>query len=128
MKKELFSGIDASNEISLLEYGLLVYSEKHEDNSCSQFCVYRIGEDSFGTGHIYESDINSLLQGDDWMCKDDIDSFMSSMDIDNINEYITNSSLTQKIFDLVSYYGIENIFGIDYSPISESEAIELYLS
>jgi hypothetical protein len=72
-----FYGIDASNEISLLEYGLLVSTEKHEDGSGTQFCVYQINEDAYGTGHYSEQEINNLLKGNDWMGKDDVNSFLS---------------------------------------------------
>jgi len=125
--KKNFYGIDTDNETSLLEYGLLVYSEKHEDNSGTQFCVYRINEDSFGTGHYSENEINELLKGNEWATNEDINSFLSFVDADNAEQYISNNDIAMKLNDLMQYFGTENIFGTDYSPITEKEAIELYL-
>jgi len=125
--KSNFYGIDASNEISLLEYGLLVYSEKHEDNSGTQFCVYKIDENSFGTGHYSNEEINDLLNGNDWASNEDIKSFLSYVGADNIEQYIANNDIAMKLNDLKSYFGTETIFGTDYYPMTEDEAIKLYL-
>lgn len=123
-----FQGIDASKEISLLEYGLLVSNEPHKDGSGSHFCVYRQSSDSFGTAHIYPKDIDSLLQGKDWANEDSLKSFFSFIGCEDEREdYIEQMSLVIKLNDLVSYFGEENICGTDYYPITEAEAIEKYL-
>lgn len=127
LEKSKFYGTDRCNLISLLEYGLLVYSDKHEDNSGTQFCVYRIADGNFGTAHISEDEINSLLKGNDWANSEDIDSFLSFTGYGSADSYISNNNLASKLFDLSSYFGYENIFGTDYSPISEHEAMCLYL-
>lgn len=126
LDKSKFYGTDANNEISLLEYGLLVYSEKHEDNSGTQFCVYRINKDNFGTAHINEKDIEDLLSGNEWMNESDIEGFLSFVGTDK--DSFLSEDIASKLHSLIQYYGYENIMGTDYSPINEAEAISLYLS
>ena len=123
--KKKFNGVDRCNETSLLEYGLLVYSEKHKDGSGSQFCVYKIDENSFGCGHIYENDINQLLKGEDWADSESLNEFFEYIN-SNVNDFLTHS-LIDKLSDLKNYYGVENIFGSDYSPMSEKEVVKRYL-
>jgi hypothetical protein len=127
MQPLTFSGIDASNEISLLEYGLLVSDQKHEDNSGTQFCIYRQDADLFGTAHISENEINRMLSGEDWINEKDLKGFYSFIGENDRSEYL-NTSFVNKIYDLMSYFGTENIFGLDYSPMQEKEAKERYLS
>jgi len=129
LQKSNFYGVDASNEISLLEYGLLVYSEKHEDNSGTQFCVYRIDDVYFGTGHYSEEEINNLLNGQEWADSESLNGFFDYIGITDSDreQYIKTPNLATKLHDLKSYFGHENIFGSDYNPITETEAITLYL-
>jgi len=119
-------GTDVSNEISLLEYGLLVSNESHEDGSGSHFCVYRVDE-GFDCGHIYPSDIVSLINGTDWMSEEDIVSFLEYTGCSDKDEFL-GLPLVNQISDLLSYYGYENIFGSSYSqPMTEQEVTERYL-
>lgn len=128
MENLTFVGTDASNEISLLEYSLLVSNEPHEDGSGSHFCVYKIAEDTYGCGHIYPNDIDNILKGEDWASNEDIQGFLSFVGEDgNLSGYL-ESSLIHKISDLMQYFGTENIFGTDYSPMNEDEVKERYLN
>ncbi len=123
-KNQKFYGIDVSNEISLLEYGLLVSVDKHEDNSGTQFCIYKQGE-GFGTGHYSEDEINSLINGNDWASEEDINSFLLFVG-DTKESYLT-IDFAMKLHDLSQYFGSENIFGTEYYPMTEEEAKERYL-
>jgi hypothetical protein len=125
LEKSKFYGTDADNETSLLEYGLLVYSDEHEDGSGTHFAVYRIGGNLFGTGHISESDLDNIINGKEWADEKDINSFLSFVGM--TREEWLMLPLVMKLSDLISYWGYENIMGTDYSPITEEEAIEKYL-
>ena len=125
LDKSKFYGTDKSNETSLLEYGLLVYREPHEDGSGTQFCVYRINEDAFGNAHMHEDEIVPLLNGNEWMSNEDIAGFLDYVGSDK--DAFLAENLASKLHSLVSYYGYENIFGTDYSPITQEQAIEYYL-
>ena len=130
MKKEMYYGIDASNDISLFEYGLLVSIAEHEDGSHTHHCIYGIESDGeeytrFDSGHISEQEVNDLVNGEDWMSEDDVDSFLSTCGISKVDWM--QLSLACKLSDLISYYGYENIFGTAYSSITKEEAEKMYL-
>lgn len=125
--KKHFIGLDVSKEISLLEYGLLMYSKPHPDGSGSHFFVYSIGGNMYGTAHIYPNDIDSLLSGKDWADADSLDGFFSFIGVTNPADYISESDLLMKVSDLLSYYGTENIMGSEYYPMTEKEAKKRYL-
>jgi hypothetical protein len=133
MKKLKFYGIDVSNEISLLEYGLLVSVDEHEDGSGTHFCVYRIDENHFGCGHVSEKEINGYIKGEEFMKDDDIKSFLEWLGYDTEDFMQLDQlawmerNLATKISDLLQYLGCENIFGTDYSPMTEKQAIKKYL-
>lgn len=136
MKKFTFYGIDFSNEISLIEYGLILSKETHEDGSGTQFAVYKCGEDKngnqlFGTGHYSEADTDNLIRGKDWADQKDIAGFMECIGIPTTEEaietYIKNTSHAGKLCDLICYFGIENVMGTEYSPMTEKEARKRYL-
>jgi len=119
-----FKGTDASLEISLLEYGLIVSEQEHEDGSGTHFCVYRQG-DEFGTGHISEKQINGYVEGKEFMDENDIKEFLDWSG--STKEEWLAFSMESKLYDLLAYYGSLNIFGVEYSPMSEEEAKEMYL-
>ena len=123
--KSTFIGIDASLEISLLEYGLIVSNEVHEDGSGTHFCVYKCNG-GYGTGHISEADLNNLINGEDWANEEDINSFLSFVGMSK-NDFLQMPLIT-KLFDLISYWGYENIMGTEYYPMNEKETIERYLN
>ena len=128
--KKQYYGIDASNNISLLEYGLLVSVDEHEDGSGTHHCVYGIqtnGEEytAFDTGHISEKEVNDLINGEDWMSEKDVNSFLSTCG--QSKEDWMENTLACKLHDLLQYYGYENTFGTAYSSITKEEAEELYL-
>lgn len=125
MDKSKFFGPDASNEISLLEYGVLVYSEPHIDGSGTHFVIYKQGHDQYGTAHVSESDINNLVSGKDWASDDDCKEYLECCG-QSLKEWL-QMAFPHKLQSLVSYWGPLNIYGQDCCPMSESEAIERYL-
>lgn len=120
-----FHGIDASNETSLLEYGLLVSNELHEDGSGTQFCVYRIDDNHFGTGHFKESELDAIVRGEEWANEKDINRFLSFVGMDK-DEWL-DLPFVAKMSDLINYWGSENICGTDYCSLTEDEVKEKYL-
>lgn len=120
MKNLTFTGVDVDLETSLLEYGILVSNEVHEDGSGTHFVVYRYGL-GFGTSHISEKEVNKLLN-ESWFDKMRFLSFVGMTETEFIG-----TPLVHKIFDMIQYYGPDNIVGTTYYPISEKEAIKLYL-
>ncbi len=99
-----FHGIDASNEISLFEYGLLVCH--YEDTDYSVVCKY--GE-QFYTSFSDENDINGLVLGTDWMSTDGIIDFLSFVG-QNRDTWIDNEFVT-KLYDLIQYFGPDSVIG-----------------
>jgi hypothetical protein len=127
LSKKKFAGMDNSNEISLLDLGLLVYADANKDGSGTHFCVYKMDDDTFGCGHISQADLNELLEGKSWADNKSIASFFSWGGIVNPAKYIAQDNLTLKLSDLIGYYGTENIFGTEMSPMNAEEVTEKYL-
>lgn len=127
-----FFGTDASNEISLFEYGLLVKQYLKDGREDEYFVVYGIERDdegnfkSFGTGYITEEQVNGYVLGKEFMKGDDIDSFLSFAGSTE-GEWLRHKFIL-KLSDLLQYSGPENIIGTDYNPIPADRARELYLS
>ena len=102
-----YSGIDASNIISLFEYGLLI-----KEDSESIHCYYQeSNEGEFGAGHLDKKDVDNIIN-ESWFNKE---SFLSYLGMDE-NEWL-NCGYAMKIHDLISFYGIDNIFGCPYYNI-----------
>jgi hypothetical protein len=136
MKNLSFYGIDFDLEISLMEYGLILSKETHEDGSGTQFAVYKCGEDQnysplFGTGHYSEQDTDNLIRGKEWADQEDIAGFLEFIGIPTTEEareeYIRTTSHAGKLNDLISYFGTENVMGAEYHPMTAKEARKLYL-
>ena len=125
MKKSLkkFIGTDINLEISLFEYGLICTPYKKNNYQDEYFCIYRQGE-NFGTGYIRESDLNSLMYGEDCMRNKDIFDLLDYVG-SQLDEWF-ELPFIQKLSDLLSYYGSENIFGTDYYPSTEKEIRKIY--
>ncbi len=95
-----YEGIDSNIDTSLFEYGLI-----WKFNSIDQdyHFIYRVCENTYNTGWIKdESDF-------DWININDILRFMGI----NLKEW-QELSIPLKVFYVVNYYGIENMFGASY--------------
>lgn len=125
MKDLTFEGIDKSLEISLFEYNVIASKEEHEDGSGTHFVVYKIDDDNYGTGHISEKTVNGYVLGDEFPDSTDIRRFLRWSD--STKEDWLKQSFIQKLYDLISYWGYENIIGTDYYPISKKLVLEEYL-
>lgn len=106
-----YSGTDFSNEISLYEYGLLC---KKQDNN-DIHCIIGAGVDKSGnynkfcSSSITEEDIE-IITNESWFDKESFLSFVGMTSSD-----WNNSGYINKIADMISYYGLENIFGSPYN-------------
>jgi hypothetical protein len=104
-----YSGIDASNEISLFEYGLLV-----DDADLNNIhCYYGIGSndgmnyDSFDCSSLSKHEIIGLFNELD---KTGLLSYLGMTE----DQFLAEDTLHQ-IYDLKSYFGCDNIFGSCYN-------------
>jgi len=106
-----YSGIDFSNEISLYEYGLLCKKQYNNDIHC----IIGAGVDESGnynkfcSSSITEEDIE-IITNESWFNKELFLSFVGMTSSD-----WNNSGYINKISDMISYYGLENIFGSPYN-------------
>ncbi len=129
MKSELkdqLIGIDADNEISLFEYGLLIAPYTKDGHTDEYFAVYSIGNDLFDTGHLRECELNKLINGEEWASAEDINGFLSHVGMSK-NEWL-QLSMVHKLHDCIGYWGHENIMGsgcID-SEFTKEKAEQLY--
>ena len=125
MKDLTFEGIDRDLETSLFEYNVIASKEEHEDGSGTHFVVYKIDDDNYGTGHISEKQVNGYILGDEFPDAKDIRQFLRWSG--SIKEDWLKQSFIQKLYDLISYWGYENIMGTDYSPVNKEFVLEKYL-
>jgi len=104
LSKKAWQGIDASAKISLFEYDM-VWKEKKDEFQFIHLC-------SHGKGFTFgwfkkEIDFAKEFSWVNWK------EFLSSTGYETFEEW-NKMGLPCKISDLVSYYGIENVFGSDY--------------
>jgi hypothetical protein len=104
LEKLKFEGIDVTLAISLFEYGL-VWKDLEETKET--LFIYRINDSSFDRC-TFKSDLD-VFNEFDWV---EWDSFLETQG-ETMDEW-KDRSLGQKIFDLLNYYGYENIFGSSY--------------
>lgn len=102
-----YSGIDACLATSLFEYGMAW----KEDDKQIEF-IYGIGFNDEDYNRFdrcsFALDLD-VYKEFDWACFEEVHLCMGS-----IKEDWDALPLPQKIYDLVSYYGFENIFGSSY--------------
>jgi len=126
-----FTGVDASNEISLFEYGFICTQDAKDCTEQDEYfvvylCFESEGEQKFDTGFIRESELDSLVKGKDWMDNKDIGNFLEFVGCgDNINDWL-NSTFENKFSDLLSYYGDQNIMGTTYYPLTKEDIEQNY--
>jgi hypothetical protein len=123
MRNMTFTGIDASLEISLLEYGLIVSKEEYEG---THLCIFKTAYGGFGTAYITHKEIDNLINGNDWIEPKEVSKFLSFAGVNK--EVFLNQPLECKLHSLISYYGTDNILGTDYYPMTEQIAIQRYLN
>ena len=111
-----YSGIDTNNEISLFEYGLLckLFNDK------SIHVWFGVQSDNSGNFNLFdcawitEEEINNFFE-ESWFDKK---GFLSYLGFEETEATLwINYHYSNKLQDLLQYYGYENIFGSSYYPI-----------
>ena len=124
---EEYFGIDASNEISLFEYGLLCQYQGLDD----YYFIYGVSYDESGNSIQFDhctlniKDLQSIIFKDGWFEIEEFNSFADyelehPNDLDNLVHY----EIINLVHSMVSYYGYANIFGSSYDYSFEVEIIE----
>ena len=113
-----FYGLGNDLYDSLLNYGLVVRNEKSDQYAC----IYKI-DDKYDYSFLNESELDGLVKGTGWIEKDSINSFLNFCD-KNLNEFL-ELNFCQKLFALISFFGVADIMGMSYDPFSLKEAIKL---
>lgn len=118
IKTTIFEGTDVDLETSMEEYGLLV--SKETDKNGQHACLYKHAYNgTFDVGYLSEKEVNNFLN-ESWFNKEDFLSYVGMTESKWIDMMFVN-----KVSDLLSYYGYENIFGSSYGDVfSTEEAIE----
>lgn len=104
LSEKAWHGTDVNLEISLFEYDL-IWKEKKDKFQFVHICSHRKG---FSFGYFKKN--LDFLKAFNWV---NWDIFLSSLGDINFDEW-NKLPFGYKIFDLVNYYGIENVFGTDY--------------
>jgi hypothetical protein len=126
MKRKEWIGTDASLDISLFEYGLLV-CKNHSCNLPDEwFCLVGVSTDeegnyiSFDYGYIRD---NELME-EDWIDWNSLMSYVGS----KLEEW-KQLPFVQKLFDLINYYGYENFGFGEYNSFEiKPDELDSYLT
>ena len=111
-----YYGIDANNEISLFEYGLLIKQKGEEINVIVGITNDDNYEyDLFDSYFTTEKEINSILS-ESWFNKE---AFLNCCGMSE-SEFM-NTSIASRLYDMISYYGYGNILGGLYNPFEISK-------
>jgi hypothetical protein len=106
-EKEGYEGMDAGLEVSLFEYGLIWKLEENEEFRFI-YGIERNGTGDYSVFDWYTLDQNTnIINYYDWVDFDSIVNFTGSESIEEWNK----TELPLKIYDLIQYYGVFNIFG-----------------
>jgi hypothetical protein len=125
MIRESWEGVDADNETSLFEYGFVAKQRPDKDYSDEWFVLYDAGNNKFDTGHIRETELDNIVLGKEWANEKDIQSLLKFVDSDR--ESWLQSGFVNKLSDLISYFGVENIMGSSYGGFSQEEAEQMLM-
>jgi hypothetical protein len=123
MADEKWLGTDADLETSLFEYNFVAKQRADKDHPDEWFVLYRINDNAFGTGHIRESELDDLINGKEWMKKEDIEKTLSYVGM--TKEEWLKESFINKLSDLLGYWGYEEIMGSDYNPLDKKGALKM---
>ena len=117
-----FHGPDASNEISLYEYGLLCKKRNEIDIQCWVGVEMHVWNDGyyskFDSFHTNEKDLKEKMN-EDWFDKK---CFLEYVGLTE-KEFLTLNFIGQ-IHAMLMYHGYENIFGSSYYPIEIENDVE----
>ena len=117
MKTQL-EGTDSSIEISLKEYGFAWIERENEFRFYYGIQTNANGEHiSFDWGY-FKKDLD-LWEECNWINEKSKESFLDTTGM--TQKEFDAMSLPNKIFDLVNYYGYENIFGVSYVGMTYSQ-------
>lgn len=111
-----FYGPDKSNEISLMECGLLVSEDKNEKGEHK--IVYRVNN-GFAIGYISEAEVDKIVSKDSRVEKSDIAWFFPFVG-ESKTEWLKNTFVA-KLQDIIAYWGPLNVFGDPPTTMTEEE-------
>jgi hypothetical protein len=116
-----YDGIDASLETSLFEYGM-IWAKGIEGHEKDYHFIYGVGINPF-TSEYNSFDWADIAIDTDPRKEWDFVEWEKVLSFVGMNEDdFFNQPLPQIVYDLVSYYGHENIFGSSYYPFEIKEA------
>lgn len=122
-----WQGTDRDLETSLFEYGFVAVQLPDRDYPDEWFVVYDFGNhEQFGTSHVREKELDDLVSGKEWASENDIANFLEMEGVDTVAQW-KDSPFVNKLSELMSYWGNENILGSDYYPLNLKNLIRLSL-
>jgi hypothetical protein len=124
--KESWEGVDRDLETSLFEYGFVTKQRPDKDYPDEWFVLYDAGNNKFDTGHIRETELNNIVLGKEWAKPEDIEEFLSFVGSD-LEDWL-QSSFINKLSDVLSYWGAENVMGSSYGGFSKEEAEQMLMT
>lgn len=123
MADDKWQGMDANLETSLFDDGFIAKQKADKDYPDEWFVLYQISPNAYGTGHIREKELDDLINGKEWMDEDKINKFLDY--VGDSKESWLKSSFINKLGDLLSYWGHEEILGTDYHPLDRKGAMKM---
>ena len=119
-KDSEWRGLDADLETSLFDYHFVAKQRAEKDYPDEWFVLYQISPNAYSTGHIREQELDDLINGKEWMKEEDIERTLDFVGMTK-DEWL-KSDFIGKFGDIISYWGVDEIMGTDYSPMDKKEA------
>lgn len=119
-------GTDANLEESLHEYGFVMRSLKGKEGMADDEygVLFKISDGAYDYSFITVSDMDKIINGEEWADEDYVKSFLETVDVSSKEEWFDLSPVN-KLGDLLGHWGFENIFGSSYSSMTKKEADEM---
>ena len=120
-------GTDADLETSLHEYGFVMRSLKgKKDMADDEYGIlFKVGDQGYDYSFITVSHMDAIVNGEEWADEDDVQGFLDSMGHGESKQDWLELSPQNKLGDLLSYWGYENVIGSSYSVMTKKEADEM---
>ena len=110
-----FQGVDVSLEVSLLEYGLIWTDQTEDCEEDELFFIAKISDNFYETGYVSHDTLDFV---------EDEEGFFKFLG-ESKEEWL-NKDLGMKVYDVVNYFGAQELFYSYYKITTLEDLIKMY--
>lgn len=104
---------------SLEKYGFAFVNERSDE----YYCLYKDNNSTYGDAFIYDSELDEMIESNSFLNTEEIVKFLNTINLTK-NEY-KQLSFGDKLNFVCRYFGTKEVFGQNFCPLSEEEALEI---